>query len=333
MKPFIFSVLFLLSYLASAQPAKPMWSGSATVEIATAGKPRPGQQLQVVAYRTPQTDQALLTDVAGGSIRAMMMNAFAEGRLTGYTGPTLKKSVSANEIASFTNQRDTIVLVDPDTYQTTMRVVAREFSADNFPFFRLHVKMILSDDGSLNQRATAVAISDQATFPDGATVYFPVDTKDEALELSAPSWNAVVRNSINIPAAQLTTDSGSKGTLKSGFKQLETIIPGRGKSGFRNTADWGELNRMDFGGLQGGTDTVPIVDPDTYEVKYDFIERRSFGKEAEDIRLYHFLAWDDKAGRLVLSPIGYAPLRVARDENGERIFSGPLINWLAPWYR
>jgi hypothetical protein len=106
---------------------------------------------------------------------------------------------------------------------------------------------------------------------------------------------------VNVPLTALQADAPWQLITE---RLLETAKGSEGQ-GFGDPADWGPLSST---ALEPGVDTVETFDPNTYEIVEKVTPRSALAERTESIRLYHFLAWDEKKVRLAVSSIGYAPL-------------------------
>ncbi len=330
----LFTLLLLATFInCQAQEAETLWTGTATIDLSTGTKPLANQRTRHVVYRSPETKQYDLTSIEHNSIGCLMLLAFQESRLIGYKDQELQEQFSTEAFTKLATGVDTIMIVHPQSYETTLKLVARSVNPADFENLRIHLRITFQSDGALQQEVIAVAINGTEYIDGSPTIYFSPNTIKSALNLSDSGWNAVMRTSIEIPFNELQPASDNQLSLSETFSQLNSLILETSAKDFSNTLDWGRLTKDETKSLSGGTDTVPIVNPETYAVEYALVPRKSLSEKADALRLYHFWAWNNTTSNLTFSPIGYAPLGTEKDENDKIIYRFPFINWAAPWYR
>ncbi|WP_044103353.1 hypothetical protein [Neolewinella persica] len=332
MKCLLALILFTLSNICLAQTPEILWTGTTTVDIATGHKPLADQRIKWVAYRSPQTNQAKVTDVEDNSIGMLLFLAFQEGRLPGFRDKELQERLTVQSLNESV-EADTIILVDPVSNETNIRLIHPEINPANFENLRFYLRLTFLSDGSLQQQLTAVAIIGNIFTDSEYVIYFSPETLPGAIDFTESGWNAVIRTSVEIPFTDLRPTASNQVSLFETISEINGLLLRTNGQDFSNIMDWGQISEIDIQSIQGGTDTIPTIDPVTYAINYEMITREPLLEATDVLRLYHYWAWNDGAVRLVFSPIGYAPVTTERNEEGIGLYRRPIINWAAPWYR
>lgn len=78
-------------------------------------------------------------------------------------------------------------------------------------------------------------------------------------------------------------------------------------------------------GLAGGIDTVPVVNPETYEVTYELVERELNPDDIRRYRLQEIWFFDKESSTMKVRILGIAPLKDEFDENGNFLYELPMF--------
>ena len=81
----------------------------------------------------------------------------------------------------------------------------------------------------------------------------------------------------------------------------------------------------DMAAIAGGVDTVPIVDPNTYEVTYELRERKLNPEDIKRYRLQEVWFFDKESSTFKVRILGIAPLKDEYDENGNFLYEIPMF--------
>lgn len=334
MKPLLAFCLILSSLSIVAQEAEELWSGTATVRLSTSTNQPEGHRIQRILYRSPQAGQADGQDILESSLGTMVFKALRDHRLTGYADIELKTALSGDEIDEIFFGLDTIRFNDSHHREVPYALIARKQNPEHYYLVDIQLKVTYSSDGSIRQTPLVVSLTDGDEYNYLPPVYLPVELLDGELLVDQPGWNAINRMTFAIHFDSLKTRAKSKISLPEAMEHLTDLILITDGKEFSNVLDWGdagsyELNKM----VESGGDTVLYIDPITYESTIYPNSTPPMYEHANKLRLYQFWAWDDRAARFVISPIGYAPVRAELDENGTWLYDWPFINWAHPWYR
>ena len=77
--------------------------------------------------------------------------------------------------------------------------------------------------------------------------------------------------------------------------------------------------------MAGGIDTVPIVDPETYDVTYDLVARELNPEDIRRYRLQEIWFFDKESSTMKVRILGIAPLKDEFDENGNFLYELPMF--------
>jgi len=87
------------------------------------------------------------------------------------------------------------------------------------------------------------------------------------------------------------------------------------------------LTEAERGSIAGGIDTVPVVDPETYEVTYSLVPRELNPADIRRYRLQEVWFFDKESSTMKVRILGIAPLIDELDENGNVITERPMF-WI-----
>lgn len=85
------------------------------------------------------------------------------------------------------------------------------------------------------------------------------------------------------------------------------------------------MNEEQLGSIAGAIDTVPVVDPDTYEVTYSLVPRELNPNDVLRYRIQEIWYFDRESSTMKVRILGIAPLKDETDENGNFLFEEPLF--------
>lgn len=85
------------------------------------------------------------------------------------------------------------------------------------------------------------------------------------------------------------------------------------------------MNEEQLGSIAGAIDTVPVVDPDTYEVTYSLVPRELNPNDVLRYRVQEIWYFDRESSTMKVRILGIAPLKDETDENGNFLFEEPLF--------
>ncbi len=85
------------------------------------------------------------------------------------------------------------------------------------------------------------------------------------------------------------------------------------------------LTEEERGSIAGGIDTVPVVDPETYEVTYSLVPRELNPDDVRRYRLQEVWFFDKESSTMKVRILGIAPLIDELDENGNVITERPMF--------
>jgi gliding motility associated protien GldN len=85
------------------------------------------------------------------------------------------------------------------------------------------------------------------------------------------------------------------------------------------------MDEEQLGSIAGAIDTVPVVDPDTYEVTYSLVPRELNPNDVLRYRIQEIWYFDRESSTMKVRILGIAPLKDETDENGNFLFEEPLF--------
>jgi len=77
--------------------------------------------------------------------------------------------------------------------------------------------------------------------------------------------------------------------------------------------------------IAGAIDTVPVVDPETYEVTYDLVPRELNPNDVRRYRLQEIWFFDKESSTMQVRILGIAPLKDELDENGNVLYERAMF--------
>jgi len=329
----LFVILFFSTPFLLAQKAKIIWSATTSINLSTSKKQSENQRTKKIIYRAREANQADLFDVDETSIGEQIFVAFLEGQMQGYHSASLKKVISTEEIASMYEITDTVTVIDPINYEITYEVLTRAPNPADFTGIRLHLGLVLYDDGTLRQNILAATLYQEGDGDDFVYIYFKPEQLAKSIRLNNPDWNILNRTQFDIPLTDLATQESSPNSTEDALRFMDRLMTKTGGKNFRNVLDWSSLSPREVPSMFTQIDTVVIVDPISYKLSYKTSKNDLFYHRVNAIRLHQFWAWDGNAKQFLVSPIGYTPLTLAYDEDQTYLYTTPLLNWAHPWYR
>ena len=85
------------------------------------------------------------------------------------------------------------------------------------------------------------------------------------------------------------------------------------------------LTEEERGAIAGGIDTVPVVDPETYDVTYEFVPKELNPDDIRRYRLQEIWFFDKESSTMNVRILGIAPLRDELDENGNFLYERAMF--------
>jgi len=331
MKSPLLILLIILGLSLSAQVPEELWSGTTTVRVSTSEDVVEGQRIKRLLHRSTPEE---IVGVSEGSIGALMFTAFLEGRLQAYTDLYLENKLEDHLLQERFLGRDTVEVIDPITFEASSEQMVICHNPADYYLVNLHLRLSYHADGSIQQKIISASLDYIPENPQKFRIYFKVDQLDEALAVYHQKWKAVDRMSFQVPFNFIKTRKNSKLSLSRVMKHLTKLILATDGKGFSSTADWSSDVDEEVFTVSGALScSLIVVDPITFEAPEIKYVDRSMHTKVNRIRLYQYWAWDERTARLIISPIGYAPIMTERDETGRTLFNYPAINWAQPWYR
>jgi len=331
---FVLSLLlfFSLTSYCGAQSAEVIWTGTTTIDLfRKGGRFSSGQEIKTVGYRAVENSLFNKITAQPPGFGGMLFEAFRRGDVVAYRDELNTVSVSKEELTSFLQLVDTVVILDAKTYEETRHTVARDVSAEDFSKLRLNVRLSMYEDGRLTQKVNSLAISYGDIFEGSAIFYFPVETLNSVIDPGEARWNYVVRASVNVPLG----DRPDRFTLDTDWREIVRQLTVRAASVKDGTIEepeeWGPIT---------DSSRVRILEPDVDSSSASTKEKTSnaaaepLWKQVDHLKLHYLIGWDGKAGRVSVSPIGYSPAISLKSNtwNGGTTFR-ELYGWSYPWYR
>jgi gliding motility associated protien GldN len=85
------------------------------------------------------------------------------------------------------------------------------------------------------------------------------------------------------------------------------------------------LTEAERGSIAGAIDTVPVVDPETYEVTYSLVPRELNPDDIRRYRLQEIWFFDKESSTMKVRILGIAPLKDELDENGNVLYERAMF--------
>jgi len=85
------------------------------------------------------------------------------------------------------------------------------------------------------------------------------------------------------------------------------------------------MTEAQMGSIAGAIDTVPVVDPDTYEVTYSLVPRELNPADVLRYRIQEVWYFDRESSTMKVRILGIAPLKDETDENGNFLFEEAMF--------
>lgn len=308
-------LLLVVTCSLQAQSGKTIWSATATVDLQTSNQLPSGQRSKRAVFITTPGHHAHLEGLYDTSLGAMLFRAFTAGKLTGYQSADCRNAIAKAQISDLITTTDTVQVIDPTTYETSMVVETKVAEPKEYTKLRLSLQLTLNAKGFLQQDVVAIAMFPGEEFQKSKAIFIKPDQLTAALDLQAAGWNIVDLKSFELYPDALVTDAKSPNTLPEAMTILAGQIRKSKGKGFNNPDNWARLS----------TDQAATIGQSSGP--------KALTGNTSAVRLIQYWAWDDASARLVISPVGYAPLKKEKSETGNLHYYQPLVKWAYTWYR
>ncbi len=268
----------------------------------------------------------------------ILMNAVKEGKVTLYPDDNCRQSPFPPSILM---RVDTIVQINPTTYEQIYRVIYNYPQPEDIVFFRAH--QIIFYDAQKAQfgiRTIAIAPMIREMTVTGEFLMWkplfwikPTDlTKPNKLTNDDITW-ATRMSSGSIQFAADYEETFPIKVLKTAattmpMGHLFNVLEQDMKVPFYHIEQANpkvKLTATERQKLFITTDTIMTIDPITYETKTRIVSNKLEGTDIKHLRLIQNWYWNDKLKRLEIYFVATAPLKNVRNEAGEFLFRMPVF--------
>ncbi|HRI60485.1 MAG TPA: hypothetical protein PK228_12195, partial [Saprospiraceae bacterium] len=267
----------------------------------------------------------------------LVYHAVASGKLPVFKDPQCQVPLQWNGIYPFT---DTVMTFDPETYEEKSQVVQND--PDPFHDFKAwRLRQILSyHQKSFTWNTTVESIAPLVVMKNnnGDSIgvqplfWFRPDDKRQKLSSSHIVWAKKTKTRQEktrvpvIPEHPVKITDGVQNPLVHLLKVLENDM----KTPFYNTEDDKPLSPVARMSIFSRTDTIVIIDPETYAEKVSAVRNEINLDHIRSLRLMQTWYWDERRQRLSICLDAVAPLLDVYDGLGNFRYSMPLFYRKAP---
>jgi hypothetical protein len=286
-------------------------------------------QLKYLNLKEDATDETFV-------FQNIFMKAASDGKMPIYSDAECQKVLTVNDI----KQQDTLLTIDPTTYETKTRVVMNDIPYENVLFFR--VRQVVFYDAKKAQfglRTLAIAPMVKVTEDIGDSAAWRPIFWTKATDLSKP--NKLTNNDVSW-AARMVLSGGMDITpnAESSLKVLKIVgedmpighqfntIQKNFKVPFYHIDQSNPKDKFTINerlALLTNTDTIMTIDPVTYEQRIKVVSSNIESKQIKRLRLVQNWYWNDKKKRLEIYLMATGPLIDVTDYAGNFIYRKPVF--------
>ncbi|OAV46265.1 hypothetical protein A3850_018590 [Lewinella sp. 4G2] len=305
-----------------------VWSATVEVNTGWESEGELNHRSKVVKYVSNTDDQAHMIGVNDFDLQHSIVSAIVRKELSVYRDEDLTSPLTDSEVDQIfirtglvDNNNRYLNSSGTDIVTTSLNRIKGSIG--------LVLDIELSEMGDLNQEVRAGHLTWEA-LNIRYNLYFKIHPLNDKIALT-DEYTYVERKYFQMPFIAMKESFSSKQEKEQVLIQLSNAIASN-INAFNNTLDWGEPYPSTIASLDGGVDTVEVID-ENFNVTYVPFIREAFSKRVSGLRFYQFWAWDSNTNRLYVDPIGYAPLHSVSEQDGSFIYWQPEINWVRPKYR
>lgn len=264
----------------------------------------------------------------------MLLKAAKNKQIKGFAD---SECLQPTDITSLITRIDTITQVNPDTYETVMKVVVNDLNWEDIHLFRLYqIVYYKPQNGTWGVKTVSIAPlimrhDDMGNFLNWTPLFWmKVDDKKVKLNSSDITWAVRTRSR--------TPQSGLNLTTVKEYKKLGLGMPMKHFLNAANTdtkmplysttMGWQQKELLSFDERERlfiSQDTIQTVDPITYETKVRIVKNTLNPESIDQARLIQEWAWNNKSKSLSVRLVGVAPMKEVLDDAHNFLFRMPLF--------
>jgi Gliding motility associated protein GldN len=269
------------------------------------------------------------------TLQNIILEAIKQGKLKIYRDRDCKEPMTYDDAC----QHDSILSINPNTYETEVKVVANTPLINRLVAFRTHqIVYYNTKKAQFGVRILAIALMVKHFDSNGKDYWFQslfwmkaTDlTKKRRLSDKNITWAKQINlnNGIYLrsDSAEIMKRIGHYEPTRSLFDSFRSNpkISFYKPNGTEITEKFSEVDKMDFIN-RNGIDTIQSVDPTTYEMKTKIVYSQMNHDDISHLQLIQNWYWNDKKKRLEIWLYASAPLKNVRSSNGEYMFRIPYF--------
>lgn len=349
MKSLFCSLFLLFSYVATAQFADLMqnknvaWVAESTVDMrfdmltesqmkAVYDQSKYDIEAGVKMLKL-QDNKEVDADEGFGVFANTLLNAAKNKQITVYSDNLCTQVVDALSVMS---RIDTIVTIDPTTYETKYRIVMNAMNSDDVTVFRAHQMLYyMPKSGTWGVRTLAIAPlmmvkNDIGEFLEWSPIFWiKVENKKAKLNSADITWAVRTRSKskqslIDINSAKEHKRIGADMPLIH-FLELAKTNKQMPLYAIENWRDKKLLSFNEKENIFISIDTIQTINPVTYETQLKIVRNSLDTQDIKKMRFIQEWAWDNKRKKLLVNLVGAAPMRDVKNEAGEFLYMSPLF--------
>ena len=233
-------------------------------------------------------------------------------------------------------QIDTLLLVDPTTYEQKIRVVVNTINPDDILLFRIYQSLAYQPStGTWVSQVFALAPLKTRYTEDGHFVryepLFWIKVNNNKPKLDSKSITYAVRSRPRLKTGYLTFEEAEihkRTTKEMPLQHFLDKANSDAKLPLYSVESWREktlLSMKQRREMIFSSDTTIMIDPNTYESKEKVVLNQIKTEDIKKLRLVQEWFWDDRKKVLSVRLVGVAPMVDVRNEADEFLYSKPLF--------
>ncbi len=262
-----------------------------------------------------------------------LLKAVENKQLTIYSDSLCVQAIDA---LSLLIRQDTIQQIDPNTYETTIRIVKSQLDFQDIKFFRAYqITYYSPKNNRWSSKTLAVAPlvmkhNELGNFVAWKPVFW-IKVANEKIDLNASSTTWAVRRWSRSKENMLqlnTLKVHKKGNGDMPMSHFLNAVKTNPKLKVYRAGNWHDkalLSPTDKENLFVSVDTIQMIDPVTYETKTKIVRNELDATTTNKLQLVQEWAWDNKRKVLSVRCLGVAPMRDIKNQEGEFLFCMPIF--------
>lgn len=227
---------------------------------------------------------------------------------------TKKLSYEAYQKIGISEEIDTIITFDPETFEEIVQVVVRQLRIEEVVQFK--VKHILAYNAKTNQLTIlpiAIApINSSYKTPNQALFWMPIEEVFQSINLESSSIDWAKRLTKDVPSESVKTIKGT-GTVMDVFDQMLAYYNANPSTSeiyyhIHHDDKLTPFSPTIIKELGSSTDTIVTFHPETFEEIIEVVKNKISPQFAVKIQLIEDWVWNTKTQKMQIRVLGYAPV-------------------------